>query len=32
VIAVAAASALNYAVPRLYSWGGEDSRSPLAGE
>jgi len=32
VIAVAAASALDYAVPRLYSWGGEDSRSPLAGE
>ena len=33
VIAVAAASLLNYAVPRLYPWSGEDTRSPQpAGE
>ena len=28
VVAVAAASLLNHAVPRLYPWGGEDTRSP----
>jgi len=28
VVAVAAASLLNYAVPRLYPWSGEDTRSP----
>jgi hypothetical protein len=32
VIAVVTASLLNYAVPRLYPWGGEDSQSPPAGE
>jgi hypothetical protein len=32
VIAVAAAALLNYAVPRLYPWGGEDTQSPPAGE
>ena len=33
VVAVAAASLLNYFVPRLYPWSGEDTRSPQpAGE
>ena len=32
VIAVAAASALNYAVPRLYPYGDKDASSPPAGE
>jgi len=29
VIAVAAASLLNYFIPRLYPWGGEDTRLPV---
>jgi Predicted integral membrane protein (DUF2269) len=32
VIAVAASSLLNYAVPCLYPWGGEDAQSLPAGE
>jgi hypothetical protein len=28
VIAVVAASLLNYAIPRLYPWGGDDTLSP----